>query len=165
MSAFNNGQIVQEALDTEGGQSIQLLSFFETQNGLSGFTNVPITFDNGAVQLGYYTIYPINLPQSLESSNPPATPADVVKAFVIHAYISNFPALPPSDLAASPPVYFYTDQLPLPEPYISVYNHSFYTAGDVGITYSLAPSYWQFYKEPGAPELETASFFIWAMGF
>jgi len=160
MSAFDNGIIVEEALGSEG-QSIQLLSFFETQNGLPGFTNVPITFDNGATVIGYYTVYPINLPQSLESSNPPATPADVVKAFVIHAYISNFLALLPSE----PPVYFYTDQLPLPEPYISVYNHSFYTAGDVGITYSLSPSYWQFYKEPGAPELETASFFIWAMGF
>jgi hypothetical protein len=165
MSAFDNGQIVQEALDTEGGQSIQLLSFFETQNGLSGFTNVPITFDNGAVQLGYYTIYPINLPQSLESSNPPATPADVVKAYVIHGYISNFPALPASDLAASPPIYIYTDALPLPEPYMSVWGHSFNTGADIGITFTITPKYWQFYKDPTAPDLETASFFIWALGF
>jgi len=37
VSAFDNGQIVQEALETEG-QSIQLLSFFEIQVGLLGFT-------------------------------------------------------------------------------------------------------------------------------
>jgi hypothetical protein len=164
MSAFDNGIIVNEALGSED-QSIQLLSFFDTQNGLPGFTNVPITIDNGATVIGYYTVYPINLPQSLESSNPPATPADVLKAYVIHAYISNFPALPASNPGASPPVIIYTDQLPLPQPYISVYGHSFYSAGDIGITLEIYASYWQFYKEPSAPDLETASFYSWTIGF
>jgi len=100
----------------------------------------------------------------LESSNPPATTSDVVKAFVIHAYLDNYQLLPVSNLTVSPPIFLYTDQLPLHQPYMSVYNHSFYIASGIGIIYDLPPSYWQFYKYDDLG-IETASFFIWVMGF
>jgi hypothetical protein len=145
MSAFNNGEVVQLINDIDASTYTKFLSSVLKKSGLEGYTDRPIIV-NG-VQVGKYTIYPINLP--LDDSNDP------VKGYINKMIFDNYANMATNVTSQSCPV---------PPPYINNMGIHFTNAQFIGMEYTATSSTFTVKKVNNIPNATTVGMFVMTIG-
>jgi hypothetical protein len=136
MSGIELPTLLEQAIQ-EGITYGQVIPFIETNEPMPGFNEQPIDFQS--TQLGTYSVIPINMPQNYTGPN-----NELLKAFVILAKITYIP----SGIAANT----YTNQLPLPQPYINTYGTLATFTGQ--LTFQVYGTYFQIEIPSSVPQVD-----------